>query len=68
MGTSWISRKGGILEKGGGITPLTNYDSPVGNTVAHTWSVKNEKMLRKLYNYIKKKVNAQKYKLKMKQN
>ena len=32
MGTSWISRNGGILEKGvdlekGGMTPLTNYDS-----------------------------------------
>ena len=32
MGTSWISRKGGIiekrevdLEKGGGMTPLSNY-------------------------------------------
>ena len=32
MGTSWISRKGGLLEKGwgvdlekGGMTPLTNY-------------------------------------------
>ena len=23
--TSWISRKGGILEKGGGMIPLTNY-------------------------------------------
>ena len=28
MGTSWISRKGGILEKGG-MTPLTNYDHRV---------------------------------------
>ena len=32
MGTSWISRKGGILEKGGGdlekggMNPLTTYD------------------------------------------
>ena len=26
VGTSWISRKGGILEKGG-MTPLTNYVS-----------------------------------------
>ena len=33
MGTSWISKKGGILEKGGagfdlekgGVTPVTNY-------------------------------------------
>ena len=37
MGTSWISRKGGILEKGaggdlekGGMTPLTNYDNLKG--------------------------------------
>ena len=33
MGTSWISKKGGILERGGGgdlekggMSPLTNYD------------------------------------------
>ena len=25
MGTSWISRKEGILEKGGGMTSFTNY-------------------------------------------
>ena len=31
MGTSWTSRKGGgILEKGGGMTPLTNYEGDAG--------------------------------------
>ena len=28
MGTSWISRKRGILEKGWGYDPLTNYGYP----------------------------------------
>ena len=31
METSWISRKGGILEKGWGMAPLTNYDNNNNN-------------------------------------